>query len=310
MSAAASVQTVASAAAAGGQQPLDEVMLAMDVVDTLRRRERIVKTELDDLGREEDLKERLRKIYSAQGIEVPDRVIEQGVAALKEERFTYKPPPHSFGTRLARIYIDRGRWGKWVGGLFGAGVLAAGLNYVLFVAPNAALPKDLARVHTEAVALARTDQAKTTLERYFNAGQTALRNDDKDGAKAAIANLDAARAALAQEYTVRIVNRAGEQTGVWRVPNLNTGAKNFYIVVEAVDPSGRVLTVPIQSEETKQTAAVKVWGLRVDQNTFNAVARDKRDDGIVERDRFGYKARGALVPDYEMQTTGGAITKW
>ncbi|HYN76811.1 MAG TPA: DUF6384 family protein, partial [Lamprocystis sp. (in: g-proteobacteria)] len=141
-------------------------------------------------------------------------------------------------------------------------------------------------------------------------GQTALRNDDQEGAKAAIANLDAARAALAQEYTLRIVNRAGEQTGVWRVPDLNTGAKNFYIVVEAIDPSGRVLTVPIQSEETRQTQPVKVWGLRVDQNTFNAVARDKRDDGIVERDRFGYKARGALVPDYAMQTTGGAITKW
>ncbi|WP_295585394.1 DUF6384 family protein [uncultured Lamprocystis sp.] len=311
MSAAAeAVKTAAPAPAAGGQQPLDEVMLAMDVVDTLRRRERIVKNELDDLGREEDLKERLRKIYAAQGIEVPDHVIEQGVAALKEERFTYKPPPHSIGTRLARIYINRGRWGKWIGGLVGAAMLVAVINHFVFVAPKAALPADLARVHTEALALAQTDQARKTLERYFNAGQAALRDQDMDGAKLAMAELEAARIALGQEYRLRIVNRADEQSGVWRIPDLNTKARNYYIIVEAVDPAGRVLTVPVENEETKRIERVKVWGLRVDQGTFESVARDKRDDGIIERDRFGYKARGTLVPEYEMKTTGGAITKW
>ena len=73
--------------------PLDDIMLAMDVVDTLRRRERLVHKELDEAGRAADLKERLRRIYAQQGMEVPDHVIEAGVAALKEERFTYKPPP-------------------------------------------------------------------------------------------------------------------------------------------------------------------------------------------------------------------------
>ena len=85
MSDTAAIQT---GGAAGTKPPLDDVMLAMDVVDTLRRRERIANNELDDQGREEDLKERLRKIYADQGLEVPDRVIEQAVAALKEGRFT------------------------------------------------------------------------------------------------------------------------------------------------------------------------------------------------------------------------------
>ena len=60
--------------------PLDDIMLAMDVVDTLRRRERLVSRELDELGREEDLKARLKRIYAQQGIDVPDHVIEQGFA--------------------------------------------------------------------------------------------------------------------------------------------------------------------------------------------------------------------------------------
>lgn len=43
------------------KQPLDEVMLAMDVVDTLRRRQRLVEREYDSEGREQDLKQRLHK---------------------------------------------------------------------------------------------------------------------------------------------------------------------------------------------------------------------------------------------------------
>ena len=102
--------------------PLDDIMLAMDVVDTLRRRERLVVRELDESGREEDLKKRLRDIYAQQGIDVPDHVIEQGVAALKEDRFTYKPPQAGIVRKLAHMYVRRGRWGKWVGGGLAAGV--------------------------------------------------------------------------------------------------------------------------------------------------------------------------------------------
>ena len=86
-----------------GRPPLDDVMLAMDVVDTLRRRERMVLKELDETGREEDLKRRLRSIYAQQGIDVPDHVLEQGVAALKEDRFTYKPPQAGIARRLAPV---------------------------------------------------------------------------------------------------------------------------------------------------------------------------------------------------------------
>jgi hypothetical protein len=306
----ATATTAPSAAAAGAKPPLDDVMLAMDVVDTLRRRERIVRKELDEAGREEDLKERLRRIYAAQGIDVPDHVIEQGVAALKEERFTYKPPPDTLSTKLARVYISRGGWGKWVAGIAGAGVLAGGINYFTVVAPNAALPERLAERHAEVVALAKTDNARTVAGRILAAGQAAVRNEDEGRARDALEDLDDLRIALEQEYTLRIVNEPNQQTGVWRVPDLNTQAKNYYIIVEAVDPTGRVLEVPIENEETKKTERVPAWGLRVDQATFNAVAKDKRDDGIIERDRFGFKERGAIRPSYEMQTTGGAITRW
>ena len=300
----------AVSATMSAQPPLDDIMLAMDVVDTLRRRERLVRQELDQAGREADLKERLRRIYGAQGIDVPDQVIDQGVAALKEDRFTYKPPQRGLGTRLARLYVSRRKWGKWVLGGFAVPILAWVASYFAFVAPHADLPEDLSRLHAEVVGLADSDDARKTAGRLLNAGTAALSNEDTDAARDVLAALEDLRVTLQQEYTVRIVNRPGANSGVWRVPDLNTGARNYYIIVEAVDPAGKRLKVPIENEETGNTERVETWGLRVDQDTFHAVADDKQDDGIIERDRFGYKSRGYLVPKYEMRTTGGAITEW
>lgn len=311
-----SEELAATAASSGGpatgaaSRPLDDIMLAMDVVDTLRRRERLVRKELDEAGREADLKERLRNIYLAQGIEVPDHVIAQGVAALKEERFTYKPPAGGLRTWLAHRYVSRGKWGKWVLGGFAVPIIAWVANYFAFVMPDAGLPGDLDALHAEVVELAESDDARHSAGRFLNAGNSALQNEDSDAARDALAALQQLRVTLQQEYTLRIVNRPGEKSGVWRIPDVNTGARNYYIIVEAVGPSGKRLRVPIENEETGNTEPVETWGLRVDQDIFQAVAEDKQDDGIIERDRFGYKERGYLVPHYEMGTTGGAITAW
>src|SRR5690606_35728076 len=91
--------------------PLDEVMLAMDVVDTLRHRQDLVERELAGEAREKQLLDRLRDIYHHQGIEVTDEVLRAGVKALAESRFTYTPPKPSLGTTLARAYVSRKKWG-------------------------------------------------------------------------------------------------------------------------------------------------------------------------------------------------------
>ena len=68
---------------AAEKAPLDEVMLAMDVVDTLRHNQNLVARELSAEDRETQLIERLRTIYHQQGIEVSDAILKQGVAALE-----------------------------------------------------------------------------------------------------------------------------------------------------------------------------------------------------------------------------------
>ena len=310
MTDAAAAAAVPTPASPGARQPLDDIMLAMDVVDTIRRRERVLQRELDAEGREEDLAERLRKIYQAQGIDVPDHVIAEGVAALKEGRFVYTPPADGIGTRLALLYVSRGTWGKWVLGALAAVVVAGAAYYFTVVAPMADLPRRIETLHAEVLQIAAADDARAAAGQMLAAGQAALRIDDTAAAQDAVASLEELRGRLEQEYTLRIVNRPGEQSGVWRIPDVNTAARNYYIVVEPIDVRGAVLTVPIENEETGRTERVQKWGLRVDERTFNAVASDKKDDGIIQDDRFGEKKHGRLVPDYRMPSSGAAITHW
>src|SRR3712207_4521255 len=91
---------------------LDEVMLAMDVVDTLRHQENLVSRELSEGDRDAQLLQRLREIYRGQGIEVPDRILQEGVQALKEQRFVYTPPGPSFSRTIANLWVRRGRIGR------------------------------------------------------------------------------------------------------------------------------------------------------------------------------------------------------
>ena len=57
--------------------------------------------------RDEALKKRLREIYESQGLTVTDRILDEGIKALKESRFAYTPPPPSFSTFMAKLWIRR-----------------------------------------------------------------------------------------------------------------------------------------------------------------------------------------------------------
>lgn len=314
--------STAIATAEAKPQTLDEVMLAMDVVDTLRHQDDLVSRELDETRREAELIERLRSIYKSQGIEVPDEVIRQGVSAIKENRFVYAPPAPGLGVTLAKVWIARRKIGRVIGGAALALGLATGGWWFAIEQPRRAeaarierdiadvLPRSLTTGHREAVAEARVDAARAKADQLLADGQAALRRRDGEGARKAITELEALRATLTQEYWLRIVSRPNEQTAVWRVPQRNPNARNYYVVVEAVLPDGRVLPLSVQSEEDGKTATVSKFGVRVAADVFNQIARDKQDDGIVQRNRLGEKKRGELDVNYAFPVMGGRIATW
>jgi hypothetical protein len=314
--------TTALAATDAKPQTLDELMLAMDVVDTLRHNDTLVTQELDETRREADLIERLRSIYKSQGIEVPDEVIRQGVAAIKEDRFVYVPPKPGLGVSLAKVWIAR----KKVGKVIGAAAVALGLGTggwwfgveqprrdeitQLELQFTQALPRGLTQGHQEAMAEAKVDSARARANQVLADGQAAIRRKDAVAGRKAISDLEALRSTLVQEYSLRIVSRPGESSAVWRIPRNNPNARNHYAIVEAVDANGRVLSLPILSEENAQTSSVTKFGVRIPETTFQSIAQDKREDGIVQRNRLGEKRRGELDVTYIMPVLGGFITQW
>jgi hypothetical protein len=377
-----------TAASAEAPHKLDDIMIAMDVVDTLRHREDLVRRELNEEGREAELIARLRKIYHDQGIDVPDHVLADGVKALRESRFTYAPPPAGLRRSLFTLWAKRGTYGKRTG-IAAAGLLASYVAYdQMLVAPERreqeqarieiqeTLPKSLRQTHADVMALAPGDSvAKQRADSLLADGQRALRDGDRAGAAAAnaqlvalreqlrgaqaagqslrqahaealaiaadnaakqranalladgerlaragdkvgaakvAADLQALKADLAREYTLMIVSSAGEPSVVRRRPPRSTGsdARNHYVIVEAVAPDGSKLSLPIRNEEDGVTRNVTKFGLRIPQSTYDAIAQDKRDDGIVQRNRFGVKRRGMLEPEYLMPFEGGTITSW
>jgi hypothetical protein len=413
---------------------LSEVMMAMDVVDTLRHQRSLVERELHSDDREADLIEKLRKIYADQGLKVSDQVIADGVKAMREERFTYSPPTGGFKTTLARLYVNRGRWAKRIFFLLiGVAVVWAGYHFlyvmpaergrsrlaqelktqvsdqkdliatlkqqvsaagaevekVLQSAPAEVMPTasrlaDKARqslasaarelgaaeklgpaasvdpknLETTATNIQQrlaeqkgtVDRAKSNLETaqaaigsirtlgaelgdletlrgealkearekgvpekigaLYNNAVSALKSGDFETAKTTRKALEYTRDMLGQEYTLKIVSRPGTPSGVWRYPVDSRTARNYYLIVEAVSPSGQRLKLPITSEEDGKVRTMSEWGLRVEPQVFERVRQDKAQDGIVNRNIVGAKKRGYLTPEYTIATTGAAITQW
>jgi hypothetical protein len=308
---------------------LDEVMLAMDVVDTLRHQENLVSRELSEGDRDAQLLQRLREIYRGQGIEVPDRILQEGVQALKEQRFVYTPPGPSFARTVARAWVNRGRigwrlltllallafgWGAYQFGVVeparqrAAEVQAQTERNRIELAER--LPVALTQGHEDVLRETQVPAARERADRLLADGQAAIARGDADGARQALNDLEVLRAELRREYVLRIVSRPGEPTGVWRVPERNPAGRNYYLIVEPVAPDGRILSLPVTSEEDGRTVTASKWGVRVSQDTAMRVQQDKNDDGIVQRNRLGEKRRGQLDVDYQMPVLNGAITQW
>ena len=293
---------------------LDDVMLAMDVVDTLRHRTRIVDMELNESAREEQLVARLKEIYGAQGIEVPERILKDGVKALAEQRFVYKPPADTFSVKLAKLYVSRKKWLPQTLGAIGVlAAIAVGFQLLVFGPMESewkGMPTEISRVLAEGQALAIDPQVDAQLGGIAAEGQRAVANGDRGAAKTQLTLLKDMTETLALQYDIRIVSRQGEDTGLFRQSEDNPGAINYYLVVEAVAPGGRVLSVPMDSIETDKIERVTIWGQRVSEATFDRVQAEKRSTGLVTNDILGSKLRGELAPRFDDPVPGGAITKW
>ncbi|MGI9233235.1 MAG: DUF6384 family protein [Woeseiaceae bacterium] len=294
--------------------PLEDLMVAMDVVDTVRHRDLMVDRELDSDGRRQRLLTRLRQIYEAQGIEVSDAALAAGVDALEEDRFKYVPTADSFSASLARIYVRRSRWLKPVIGILTLGLIIWLVWYATVGLPEsqlrAVLPNRIEATHARISTISASDKATQQANRLLSQAAEAIADDEHQDAVKIHEQMRSLLRELEVSYEVRIVSRPNEISGVWRVPDVNPDARNFYLIVEAMTSTGNVIPVRVKNEEDGRIEEKSKWGLRVSEETFEAVVADKGDDGIIQDDIVGAKTTGKLDPEYRVPTTGATITNW
>ena len=297
-------------------------MIAMDIVDTLRHDQRIVDRELNDEGRRAELIERLREIYRSQGIDVPDSVLEEGVRALEEDRFVYDPPKDSWATYFARLYVTRNDWLRYIA--YALAALIAIWLFWLFVVEtpranreeaqrielNQRSPESLNRMMDEV--RSETSQADLiqSAEKLYQDGLNAASSRELDLAIEREKGLKAYLDNLRQIYEIRIVVETGKQSGIWRIPDVNRGTRNYYLIVEAVSGDGKIIPQNITNEETGSREEVKSWGVRVPKSVFDRVRQDKQDDGIIQDRTLARKSRGQEKPVWNIPFDGGTITRW
>ncbi|MET1411247.1 DUF6384 family protein [Roseibium sp. HPY-6] len=301
--------------------PLDDLMMVMDVVDTLRHEEGQVARELKADERDAAMLDRLRQVYASQGIEVPDHILKAGVENLKRDRFVYSPPNTGFQRSLAMIYISRGTWSKWLAAAAAIVVVAAAAWYFFVLMPQQraeaellarleALPSNYTELVQRIDGLTEDGAVEAKAASLAEDGRLALQDGKNEAAFKAEADLRALAGRLQEVFEVQIVSRQGEPTGLTRIPEANPNTENFYIVVEAIDPDGNTISQTILSEESGTSETVDKWGQRVSEAIYDAVRRDKMEDGIVQKGVLGQKRRGEIDINWRSGVQDGAITTW
>jgi len=110
--------------------------------------------------------------------------------------------------------------------------------------------------------------------------------------------------------TIKIVDREGVKSGVWRMKNRDPSTKQHYLVVEAFKTDGSVIPRPIRNAESGRTEDVTIWAVRVPESVYNTYAIEKKATGFIAERNIGTKKAGSLEIDWSIQTTGQTITNW
>ena len=305
-----------------GQRRLDdpEDFVRLEIASALKRDVAVIPVLVDGarLPRAQELPDELRPLVRRQGIAVTHEGFPRDMDGLERD---------------IRALVK----GRTRSGLVASGLVAVSLVVGLAVAAprlgvsipwldsNAQIKSDmdkekerkraeaqatLRQAHADVMAVANDEAAKQRAAALLTDGEQAIRSGDRDAMTRISADLAALRDQLTREYTLTIVSRPGESSGVWRRPPGSSQARNYYVIVEPLAPDGTSVSIPVRNEETGALETVSKFGVRVPEQTYQTVSRDKTDDGIVQNNRFGVKRRGVLLADYLMPFDGGFITKW
>ena len=166
----------------------------------------------------------------APGSLLPDWVLAEGVKALEDSRFVYTPPPPGWKRTLLTLWAKRQRHGRRLGIAAAALVGLFGGYYALVTRPaklaevagahpgHRDAPKQLRQAYADVGAITADAAAKQKASALQTEAERAIGAGDRAGMLKINAELAALREEVMRQYTLTVVSRPGESSGVWRRP--------------------------------------------------------------------------------------------
>ncbi len=175
------------------------------------------------------------------------------------------------------------------------------------------LREDLIKIYADIKTISKDEEATRKGDKLYQEAKIYAVNADLDGLANRVERLEDIDRTLNLDYTVRVVNREGVNSGMDRyyTDENGTRASGFYLIVEAIDSNGRALDLNITNKEDGRTYKVSMWGEMVPERVFERIKKDKAD-GIIEDDVVAKKEKGYLDATYIMKgvTKQWQITRW
>lgn len=289
----------------------------MDVASTLRRERENAEAQLDMETARLRLRERLLATAAAAGEAVTPAEVDAAIARYFATQHVYEDPPKGWASFWAHLWVMRAGCVallvvfavvtfclSWLVGAVEDSSARRGTPPPVATPPPSATPAagvsgasplesawaEFEKVATSAAAIAADDEAKSRVQGARATGQLAYDTKDDVGLKIARQTLDDLVLRLHEEFTVRIVDRPGERSGIDRYHDGKVSG--YYLIVEARSADGRTLTRSITNAETRRTAKVTKWGEQVGEAVWRRIGGDKTSDGILDETLFARKERG------------------
>lgn len=292
--------------------PLSEQIGAMGLVDQLRHREMQIQEHLDLPRRRAEVAERIRSYYQHNGIAFDDATIEEGVRLFFSRRLVFEAPTLNLAQRLlVRLNMARGTLLKTTAISAVALTLVLGLNW----SESIRTQRETAQLATYSQALQHRQQQM--LERLkavtlpaadrqalmtwaIQAGKD-IADQRLKTAENTLGVLDDYLDYAAEPLTLSLVDRPGVKSGVERCyeaagcsPDSLRG-KSWYLIVEALNASGKATQVPVTSVEDGKTRWTEQFGVRVSHDEYQKLRQDKLDDGHISQRVIGDKPADTLA---------------
>ncbi len=157
--------------------------------------------------------------------------------------------------------------------------------------PNYLASLEAARASVQQMGLSQGDAAQ--FQPLLNTVDQAIKALDVSGTTSGLKEIEQLLAFAKTPLKLDVVSRVGEKSMVER--NYDpTGGKSWYLLTEATDAAGNVVPVPITSIETGEKRYARIFGVRVNQATYQEVKNDKLADGHVDNRRLGSKDANSL----------------